>query len=65
MTNLELIDRLCDLTTKLIDIVLEQREFIMLHEDEEPPGLREKTEQALAEADLLEYGMRRDDGGRL
>lgn len=59
MTNLELIDRLCAVSTTLMDIVLEQQTALEQLRAGAENGLREKTEEAQRELDLLEYSLRR------
>lgn len=59
MTNLELIDRLCAVSTTLMDIVLEQQTALEQLQTGAEDGLREKTEEAQRELDLLEYSLRR------
>lgn len=58
MTNLELIDKLCGLTTDLIDIVLKQREMLLMLA-EEPEALTDKIDRTLRDADVLEYVLRK------
>lgn len=61
MTQTELIDRLCAVTTMLADIVREQESIIEQHrmlDEEEGQALREMRRAADKELDILEYNLR-------
>lgn len=61
MTPLEIISRLCGVTTSLAEIVSKQQEIIERSQIEEAvkEELRRMTKEADGELDVLEYHMRR------
>ena len=61
MTTMEIIDRLCAVTTMLADIVRQQESIIAQHrmlDGESGKKLAEKRDAAYTELDLLEYNLR-------
>lgn len=61
MTTMEIIDRLCVVTTMLADIVRQQESVIAQHrmlDSESGKKLAEKRDAAYSELDLLEYNLR-------
>jgi len=62
MSQLEIISRLCDVTTVLSEIVRKQQEIIERSKIEEvvKKELRQQVKAADGELDVLEYHMRRD-----
>ena len=61
MTTLEIISRLCDITTKLSEIVRKQQETIERSkvEEEVKEELRQMVDGAERELDVMEYHLRR------
>lgn len=61
MTTIEIIDRLCAVTTMLADIVRQQESVIAQHrmlDGESGKKLAEKRDAAYSELDLLELNLR-------
>lgn len=61
MTTMEIIDRLCAVTTMLADIVRQQESVIAQHrmlDGESGKKLAEKRDAAYSELDLLEFNLR-------
>lgn len=61
MTTIEIIDRLCAVTTMLADIVRQQESVIAQHrmlDGESGKKLAEKCDAAYSELDLLELNLR-------
>lgn len=61
MTTLEIISRLCDITTELSEIVRKQQETIEHSKVEEAvkKELRQMVDRAERELDVMEYHLRR------